>query len=370
MSIGAGDNPFQSPSAEQVLSAPAGKAILAEGTFTQRDLKATYRALVYGWRSILILCGVSLLVFSSLFGQLRGNYWIALAIIYPLFCLLPLAALFEGLFYLQTYWRTQNAELAKEPEQQRIAIREEGIDFVSKRLKAQLPWTRFARMQAKRRILVLILKPFGFISLPAHFFESRDAFLAARDLIAQRIGRAAEVASDAIDAEDYVEAEIPGAITAAGTLTKSEYYWTNWIMIRRGLLTTTVVGGGLLAFSIFLTFDLLASGQASRLPIIVMFVIAAFLFSLRWIRHFFNLRRTYRDVTSKARVRWTISADNLAATSETFTFNLQWDEVTRTIFRDDMLILVYQRTQAFALPRRYFASDDDWRQVNQWAGKS
>lgn len=359
-------NPFQSPTAGQSLTAPAGKAIVAEGLFTQRDLKATYRALTYSWRTFWILIVVSLLVFSSLFGQLRGNYWFALAAIYPLFCLLPLAAMFEGLFYLQSYWRTQNAELAKEPEPQRVAISQQGLDFTSKRLKAQIPWTRFARLQTRRRILVLVLKPFGFISLPAHFFDSRDSFLAARDLIARQIGRVPDVAEPDPDAEDYVEAEIPGAIAAAGTMTAREFYWTNWLMIRRGILITAVVVLGLLGFSLFVFLD----RGISAAPITAMFLIAAFLFSLRWLRHFFNLRRTYRDVTSKTRTRWMITADDLAATSATFTLNLRWDDVTRTIVRDDLLILVYQRTQAFALPRRYFASDEDWRQVIQWAGKS
>lgn len=364
------DNPFESPAAEHDDFAPTGEAILAEGTFTQRDLKATYRALVYNWRTAAILAMVSLIVFAGLFGPLTSRFWVVGAVIYPLFCLLPLAVVLEVLFYVQTYWRTQNAELAKEPEPQRIVLDEQGIHFQSSRMKSLLPWTRFSRLQARSRILVIVARPFGFISLPAHFFESRDAFRAAKRLISEQlaIARTApppEIASD----EQYVDAEVPGAISCAGTLTQREFYATCWLMVRRALVINFVVIGGLFGFSLYSAVAELAANRPQNLLISGMLMIGAVLSSIRWIRYYLGIRRTYRDVTSRIRTRWTITEEKLAAVSETFTLNIAWVEINRVVFRDDMLLLVYQKTQGFTLPRRFFQNEEDWRQVVAWARK-
>ncbi|TWT33201.1 YcxB family protein [Blastopirellula retiformator] len=370
MSSGAGENPFASPTVEHDGVAPTGDAILAEGTFTQRDLKATYRALVYNWRITAILATVSLVVFAGLLNPLSGRYWAVGTVVYPLFCLLPLAVVLEVLFYVKTYWRTQNAELAKEPEPQRIVLDEQGIHFQSSRMKSLLPWTRFSRLQARSRILVIVARPFGFISLPAHYFESRDAFRAAKRLIIEQLALARtapppEITSD----EQYVDAEIPGAISCAGTLTQREFYATCWLMVRRALLINFVVIGGVFGFSLYVAVVELAANRPQNLYISVMLLIGAALSSIRWIRYYLGIRRTYRDITSRIRTRWTITDEKLSAVSETFTLNIAWDEINRVVFRDDMLLLVYQKTQGFTLPRRFFQNEEDWRQVVEWARK-
>ncbi|MCC9607542.1 YcxB family protein [Blastopirellula sp. JC732] len=359
------DNPFQSPVIEQGSDAPAGEAIVAEGTFTQRDLKATYRALVYNWRTVAVLLVISLVMFSGTLGPIAGNYWTIGAAIYPLFCLAPLVVMLEILFYAQTYWRTKNAELKKEPEQQRITLDEQGVHFESLKMTSFLPWSRFTRLQKRRRLLVLVLKPFGFISLPSHYFESQDAFLAARKLISERIGTTSDV--EPPPTEEYVDVEIPGAVSAAGTLTKKEFYTTCWLLVRSGILTTLLMVAGLVGIACYFVAADLTSGRVQSVPGSLMFLFAAAIFSIRWIRYYLGIRRTYRDVTSRARMRWTITAEKLFATSETFNLNIGWTEINRVIFRDEALILVYQKTQAFTLPRRFFASEEDWLQVNEWA---
>ncbi|PQO35580.1 YcxB family protein [Blastopirellula marina] len=181
------ENPYQSPAAEEPHAESSGVTIVASGTLTRDDLKTIYRALAYNPRTITALLFFSIAFFAVFlfpFDSLRR----LLTGVICLIAFLLLAVLFlESLYYLQPYWRTQRANMGTTPQPLQYRLDDAGLQIEWGGNQSQIPWSSFTRLQASGELLILYMAPNGWVALPAHFFATRDEFLAARGLIRQRL---------------------------------------------------------------------------------------------------------------------------------------------------------------------------------------
>lgn len=181
------ENPFQSPAAEKSSVAPTGETIVAAGTLTRRDLKAIYRALAYNPRTItaaVCFAVAFLAVVMYPFNSVRHLVTASICLV----GLLMLGLLFlESLYYLQPYWRAQRAGLSTTPQPLRYRLDDAGLQIEWGTNESRIPWNSFTSLQASGDVLILYMSPNGWVALPAHFFESRDQFLAAQQRIRERL---------------------------------------------------------------------------------------------------------------------------------------------------------------------------------------
>lgn len=187
MSSSDSDNPYQSPQDPE--PNPPGRAITAEGDFTQHDLKQVHRALLGKYRGLFfwffaaIMTLIVVLLLEGGLGKLRTIAGV-LFFCSPLLILLLLA---KSSYYWASSWRHHRAALVIKPTRQRMQLSDEGIRVTANEVELTFEWNRCARLLVERELLVILLKPSGWIALPAHFFNSRDDFLAAQRFIQERL---------------------------------------------------------------------------------------------------------------------------------------------------------------------------------------
>lgn len=361
------ENPFSSPSQVDETTAPMTRKIVAEGTLTPQDLKNVHRAMnPYFWGFYAAFLLVLTIVYIGLASDATLQVkWLKVTIFLgsPILLLLLLS---KTSYYWASSWRMRRAELRNKTAPQRIQLDERGIHLEADQSDLFLPWDRGHRFHAGRDLLVVFLKPHGWIALPAHFFDSRDEFLAAKNFIQELFRRTGPPASvkPPLNQESRHSAT-PGAVVASGVLTEKEYFQTHWVAFRNRLLKT-VAPIGVIAVPIVIVCSAFADESSKTiLPLFAIFVLAGCV-ALIGLMNYIELQQRYRDSLLQPSTVWNI---NLTGISISPSFNpdrLLWNELDRITIHDHRLTFHYKQ-HLLLLPRRFFASDEDWRQVIEWA---
>ncbi|UUO05955.1 hypothetical protein M4951_21630 [Blastopirellula sp. J2-11] len=374
MNSPASDNPFQSPAAP---SGPVSneEAIVAEGIFSSADWDNSYLLTLFNRGTVKFLLLTILLpsiLFLFITGTTLGKIILMLILMLILLCLLVVAmsALVGLSYWCNTQWRTTRRRLAENPEPRQITISSAGIRVETPTGTQQYRWSEFSGLASNQKVIVLTLRIGVIVMTPSHFFESKAAYQAAlRNISAYMLSAAPDNRHEtAVAAIDSVPNDEDGAIVGSGELSWQEAKNSYWHIAWKSLL-------------VYLVLFVTASGIGLTIAIQAWFRSEPFLFtpetavwsaaagSIAWIswQSFRTLRNWYRDQVVGVIERWTITDIDLTCTSPRERMKYRWNEMTKTYVQPERIILIHRQFGAIQLPRRFFASDEDWRQVVDWA---
>ncbi|MCC9607541.1 YcxB family protein [Blastopirellula sp. JC732] len=364
----AGENPFQSPAD---IPNPLGEEepLVAEGILTAADLHAAYRLLTFNPNMLAILltgCVIGALLLGTIHPELFRMEWVA-------FHTITIAALTLGtlssLYFVFPYWRRMRRQLLASPERQRLTLTAAGIRLESAGTVVNIPWSQIQRVRASRRVLFLQTSTGRMIFAPAHFFESETDYRVARRKIADGMRFAASAPAWTPLEVDAAAPVGDDAIVAEGENSWRDLLLCYWhllwlpILLLLPIISLLAAGGFCL---LVLTLFLLEPHPALPALILLHLAIPALLLWLAAV-YYRTIRRQYQSQVAGIHRKWTITKESLEETTPHEKTEYRWSDVTKLVEYDDRLLMIQNRRDAHCLPRRFFASDDDWRQVLAWA---
>ncbi|PQO35578.1 YcxB family protein [Blastopirellula marina] len=360
-------NPYQSPGSETPTAAPAG-AIIAAGELTTGDLIQVYRAAGYrNWRWLpvyLVLAGSVFGVFL-LKGELTALTTRNLAVFLGLPLLLAVIAQATQ-YYWGAHWRSARGLLEKGPLPMRFTLEEEGLRYEVNQTDNLFPWDRFTRLHAGRELLVLYLNREDWLALPARFFASRDAFLAAAELSSRKLRQNSSPTPELAASDAATRKGPAGVVIAVGRLTEQEFLATKRSAIRKKVLEITLVVAAICCIPIgvvvFNTSDMESRAVAGLVVLMVLGLIPFLWWTLRN-----GFRQQYRTSRHASPPRWVITAEGISLSPNDDAENLNWNAFDEITLADDSLTFRRRKKEPLLLPRRFCISDAEWRQVLEWA---
>ncbi|PQO35579.1 YcxB family protein [Blastopirellula marina] len=361
------ENPFQSP-VDPSESLGREEAIVAEGILTARDLRAAYLLQMFSRQSVAILligCVSGAMLLGLVRPELARIEWIAAHAI-----LISLATLitFSRLYYVFPYWRQTRRRLLAAPERQRLTLSDAGIRIEAAGADVLLSWSQIGRVRANRRIMSIYARTGRLIFLPSHFFDSEADYRAAR----RKIDEGVRFAASAPAWETKPSPPEPPAdeetIVAVGELTWGELLHGYWHFLRWQILALTLLASLFAAIGVCLggaTWLLLEPDPALIPAALLPLLISALLVFIMAL-YYRAIRQVYLTQAAGVIRTWQITQQQLYETTPHERASIPWSEITKLVEHEERLILIQQRRDVHIVPRRFFASEAQWRQAVEW----
>lgn len=361
------ENPFQSP-VDPSAALSREEAIVAEGILTARDLRAAYLLQMLSRQSVAILL-IGGIVGSLLLAVGRPEFArIDSIAAYAVVIWLATLITISRLYYVFPYWRQSRRRLSAAPERQRITLSDAGLRSEAAGADVLLPWSQMARVRANRRIITIYARTGRLIFLPAHFFDSEADYRAARRKIDEGIRFAASAPAWETKPSPPEPPADEETIVVAGELTWGELLHGYWHLLRWQILALTLsaslfaaIGAGLGLASWLLLEPDPALIPAALLPLLIS-ALLVFIMAL----YYRAIRQVYLTQAAGVDRTWQITRRQLNETTPLERACIPWSEITKLVEREERLILIQQRRDVHILPRRFFASEAQWRQAVEW----
>ncbi|MCC9607544.1 hypothetical protein LOC68_12210 [Blastopirellula sp. JC732] len=366
------DNPFQSPTTPSVSAGEAEPEIVAAGTLSVDDISTALHTIHSYWPSPLAWFGFAITVMMGLLGAFDSILIPCLTIGVPLIGYAAFVVISRQLAYQSPAWQSLFQRFGDAPQPLRIRMAPYYLEINSPSLSAILTWNRIIDIFNAPRELILVFEPQFLLPIPAHFFECEADFIAAGrmayDKHMDHSRRDLELLIPKGAIPSLATANPPAdAVVGLGRPTWPEFYATatqlmwpkpgTWFQIGSLLMASHL---GALAFLEPKT-NVLHSGAVFFLAIfglIALFVAA---------RKYYVIAKQFRQQSRSEQTQWIVTADQLRIATSSLALTFPWTYVSRIDARKDCLLFVFQRFYTVSLAKRYFSSDEDWRQVVAWA---
>ncbi|EAQ82547.1 YcxB family protein [Blastopirellula marina] len=380
----ASDNPFQSPPAPPSDMLPTDEVITVEGVLSPKDLAAAYKLYCINGRTIGWMVAVTIAGFF-LYRAAKLEVWgMLLLLILASSITIFWLGMYWLSYFLNPFWRAKRLLLQEVPQRSQIVFSESGVQFDSSAKTVLYVWSQFSQLLAGRKMLVLILKTGELLMIPSHFSTSEADFRQMRKKIAARLSLSEDFDAK-ISPDDQKEISFAtsdsGEIAGEGYLQPNEYFIAQRQVFQNQFLLTVsfgVAACGAGAYFLWVAFFVLPyQGVGIFNPQPETSVVGAGVSFLLAIASFFLLRhrigqsrRVYQDEFCGRLIRWLFNEQSLTCRTNHSRQTYDWKNITGAIEKGNQLILIHLNHHPLSLPRRFFASDEDWRQVVEWAQRS